>query len=1430
MIKILLSSMGEGNPTEIEISDGGEKISDAVNRALAPLKLDRSPEKVFQVLVNGQKVEPEFWPIYSISKEDRVLIAPILGSTDQSKTASLFRTVAFIAAASVIGPWAAGLGYGAIAGGLIGAGVTALAAAAINSLIPAPVSAQAAVGASAADLSGSQMYVITGQSNQIKKMSYVPKVYGTHKMFPNVAANPYIELVAQQNDDGSVTLAQYFYCIYDFGLGPAIIEDIRIGDTPITQFTDCAYELVDLNKPNTPEGFWDNSLKNSFTYYKGDLETDTTSVGLNQNQPSAGSEAIRNSAVNADGVSQEIILSFICPNGLYGVTANGNIVERSIVLKIEFAPVGTDDWANFSDLSYVENFEFVGGDSDYIDTPIGFEIVAPNLVPFVGDFNSYDVLSESVTESFTISSYNAVSTTTVKRQQRGYDAGRYTLVLEATSAQAGDYLVWNKKIVGRIESVAPHSPGYYAYNLVEPLDTPLVFFTLTTTVVKDYSNTISTDYSITGATVNTFKKRTKNFSQAKITRSDTATAYTTVRFTPRAEGQFKVRVTRVSTSSESPTATAVDSLTWTEIGTRFDREPIKTDKRHVFLELRIKATDQLNGSVANLSGQVTSVLDYWNGSSWQKKPTNNPAWIFTDLLTGSVNKKAIAKSRLDVPSIYEWAQFCDQVPSAYPGVPPFSNPRFMCDFILDYAPTLMSALNQVTSAAQASLNMVDGKYGVLIDKNRTTPVQIFTPRNSRDFSSSRSYNDKPHALRMKYIDPSIDWQLAESIVYDDGYDIETATLIEDVQTFGVTNPEQAWRIGRYMLAVNRLRQESITITVDFENLVCTRGDYVQLTQDVMKVGGTPARVKSVSGNQIVVDEGLETVPGTYGYVYRSVNGSIYSGTITTIDSSDTFTLSGPNIPAKGDLVVIGIVGSIVMDCMVKTITPGDDLTATITLVEKAPGIYSAESGAPLGDYTPQISVVANSDAFPPSEVVDLAVVANTYEVVGRAYQYYISLDWEVPSGAAFENFEIYVNSGQGYNLYGVTKESFLKVIIDQNRLGITHYFKVLAVSATGKKLDLGTVGYVSATPEAKTTSPSNVAAFNIDITNETIQFFWEKVPDLDCEEYLIRYSPNVNASWEASIPFLRASSNATSASGQARTGVYFIKAVDFASNESEVATASITTIPNLFGLNVVDTISDFPALEGDMDRVEKNGDTLVLKKSVVGGVETTEYYSEGYYYYTNLLNLGEIYTVRLQSKIEAEGFTLEDLMSNWVTLDSVVAMSNSSFSEWDVETQYRGTDVLNTIDTWNPMSDVTQMSSGDEDNWSPWRKFTITDATAKYLQFRLKLVSNKPSVSPRVFIGEINADMPDRVESDNNIATTISSGYIVTYNPAFYGPSPTPAVQITLDNAQSGDYWTFDAKTLEGFVIRVYDKDNNQVSRIFDWQAKGYGRRALNII
>lgn len=1434
---------------EIELEyNSNYKIQDYFDELIKEVPSREIAQDYFKAFVNGVEIDRDFWPYTKPKENCDVLIAlvPQGGNFGQ-----VFKQVAIIAVIAVVSAYTGGA---AAAGTMsLGAAIGINTAAAIgasllfNALIPPPDSSQSFGGGGPDGLESSQMYSISGQSNTMKKYGVVPKVYGQHRMFPNIAANAYTSI---ESDSVTGDLVQYFYAIYDFGFGPMDIKNIQLGDTPIENYNDISYRLVDINKPLVSEGYWDDQLENSFEIYKGDITQTAVNVNLNGNQQDAGAIeaeylAIRNVSTNQAESKQEIVTTVAFGGGLNSYSPAAQSGERRVDVKLEFAVVGTEDWRNFDDLAYVDKFEstILSATEVFMPAASWNDSLSDGIGLVNTEFYDWFLNREGLEtdylapDGFAFKDFKAYFQTPVggythSKSNYGIIAGQTTRLPLNIQVPVGREITLDDVVIGTVtgHSVNAVSGGWWN-NITPAKFTRVLFWEVTRTSNATPDELYWTEYkgygdswpfNEMGSTISRLKSRGGAAGVNTFFGQQDTALFGTFRFSPKSTESLKLRMTRIR-SYDGFTFRISENMTWVSLTTRFERLPIVTDKRHVFMEIRIKATDQLSGAIKNLSAICTSVLDVYNPNTltWSKAPTKNPAWIFADILTGEINKKAILKTRLDTSTLVAWANYADEVPTAPSNMDAYTFPRFECSFVMDYKATVQQLLDQVTSSAQASLNIVDGKYGVLIDRAVTTPVQVLTPRNYFNFSSNRKYTEIPDGLKIKFVNPGSNWEVKEQIVFNDGEDEDTAIEFEEFEVFGITNWEQAWRYGRYMLAQAILRQETITVYVDFEHLVCTRGDYVLLTSDVMKVGGVPARIKAVDGVEVTIDNPFSTIPlVNYGYTYRSRTGTFHTSTMT-ITTPTTADLDGA-IPQIGDLIIWGEVAKITFECIVKAILPASDLSAQLVLVEKNNAIFDSETSQEIPGYDPLLSSVLDEDLTAPLPIENLVVTDNTFDCNGAQYIYFVSLVWDIPLGTIYETFEVYTDNGTGFVLDGFTSVAKYKYIVDPDFLDVEHKFKVLAVSANGAKISIGEAIEVVATPSNKTAPPSNVDDLYINITNETLTLDWDKVEDCDIANYQIRYSPNLSATWEKSVELTTVDPNTSSTSVQARTGSYYIKAIDFNGNQSDVAASAVTSIPDLVNLNVIAETNDFPAFPGVKDKVVVQNNALLLEEEI-GGIPP-KYRPEGEYLYENILDNGEIYTVRLQSLIDAEGYTVGDVMANWVTLASVVTLSTVSVGEWNVETYYRGRDTLSVIANWVTMAGIVTMSAGEEGEWTNWRKFTIGDFTARYFQFKLKLISIKESVSPRVFDAKIKADMPDRVEDVNNVVAP-SGGYRVNYAPAFKGPGTTPSVGITIDGASSGDYWAFTNRDLTGFDIQFFDKNNVAVSRQFDALIKGFGRK-----
>lgn len=432
-----------------------------------------------------------------------------------------------------------------------------------------------------------------------------------------------------------------------------------------------------------------------------------------------------------------------------------------------------------------------------------------------------------------------------------------------------------------------------------------------------------------------------------------------------AKGQYDVRVTRVRTTARGSSALVTDAQ-WSVLRTIQGDNPAYGDNRHVLMALRIKATDQLNGVVDQLSIRTQAVLRTWTPSGFQLHATNNPAWSYLNAMTGEQVQRPIEDGQINLPEIQAWANFCDEAGLGY-------------SWVHDAPETLFQRLKAIASTGQGSFSMQDGLYGIVRDSPSDPITQMITPRNSWGLKSSRQFQKLPHAIRVSYVDfetGAATGTDAEVIVYRSGYDASNATIFEDFETQGVTSAEEAAFQGNYYMRQAVLRPETFSVEMDWENLAAVRGNRCSLASDVLKVGLASARISSINSaaRTITLDSEVEyTAERAYGARVRRQNGEqvIVPLTASTVGYVKTLSYgSGSYGLSAGDLVTYGVLGRETIDTKIQQIEPGPDFTASLTLVPAATNIYDFTDD-PI--YDPGITNPINpADAVPPVPIITSA--------------------------------------------------------------------------------------------------------------------------------------------------------------------------------------------------------------------------------------------------------------------------------------------------------------------------------------------------------------------------------------------------------------------------------------------------------------------------
>lgn len=362
-------------------------------------------------------------------------------------------------------------------------------------------------------------------------------------------------------------------------------------------------------------------------------------------------------------------------------------------------------------------------------------------------------------------------------------------------------------------------------------------------------------------------------------------------------------------------------------------------------------------------------------------------------------------------------------------------------------------------------------------------------------------------------------------------------------------------------------------------------------------------------------------------------------------------------------------------------------------------------------------------------------------------------------------------------------------VIDQESYDV----RVKAINSIGVASSFVTVSnYIV---EGTSDKPEDVQDFSCNIIGKEAHLAWEQVGDLDLAYYQVRYSSLLTgATWENSVSLVeKIARPATSITVGALKGSYLIKAFDKLGNASDIATVVSTNIDAIGSFNAVATQTESPSFSGTKTNTNVTDGVLRL----------TDVTQEGTYDFNSVIDLGAVYTSRVTASITQFSDNPDELFED-----------GRGFTNFD--------DATGLFDGTTPQSSNAHLEiqlSDDNVSYTDFKNFVIGDYTARYYKFRLVMSSRTQDSSPAISALSVAIDMEDRVISGDDI-TSGTSTYSVSFSKPF--KSTTYAIGITAQNMASGDYYTITNKTSSGFDILFKDSSNSNVSRTFDYIAKGY--------
>lgn len=915
-------------------------LPESIKKRLVIYKLDEN-------LDNPELIPEEEWEDTFPKENEHYQIMMAVRGGGGGGGKSILRMVAMVAVVAVAvwaGPaFAAYLGAEGLAGAAISVGTTmavsVVGGLAVNALIPPPE-----VG-NQNDAATDNKRTLSGSSNSANPYGAVPRIYGKTRFSPYKIAQDYTEMVGEDT---------YLRSLLCFGYGPLKISDIKLGTNSISNYSEVQYEIR--------EGWPDDK---PITLYTNTVIQQNYSIKLYDEGKSTGPQIVTTLA------NQNEALINVYFEGLYQVRANsGKLDDNTTSVRIQYRKSGTNNsWIEAHNATYTMISQ----------TPFtrSFRIVFPE--PGTYDISVHQYYARYNGGKNISSGYlQTVQNVEYKAPYRASGLCIMALRIKATD-QLNGQLDGISALCESYEFV-PDSGKDDTDDTEEPEEpddsgNPIITSTSQQNVLLGQCNRQGSVLSKTIDEYTTEVSLKMEFPQGM-----TYPAYSgPVIIGGAARGKYRLEYTigdgpkqekiiQIDTNESAFSHT--ESLYKGDLAKKINFSITKiedwcqfTRKRPAGHETGISTKTYTETNTSRSTCNVT--LEYklaqvsWTGNVPSPDPTvrgdwilnRHPAWHVYDILTGTAAVTPVDPAMIDIESFKAWEE---------------TYPEWLVDVAIDGNYTRLEVINSMCSAAKASFTMINGKYTIVLDKINKTPVAAISPRNSFNFSFSKAFEKTIHGFKVKYIEPDRDWTEQEVIVYNTGYDSTNASNFESLETYGCTDRTRAWKYGKYMLAQYVLRPETYTLTQDIENLAVNIGDLVLLSHDVLKVGVGSARIKEVfydeagRATSIWLDD-FFYLPSGYNYsiIIRDNYGRLSTFAINSTEEEEdvfTFTSSIPQnmLPEAGSMVFLGISDRIVLRSIITKIEPGDDLTATLTLVPEAPEIHD-ESETDVPPFDPEIT-------------------------------------------------------------------------------------------------------------------------------------------------------------------------------------------------------------------------------------------------------------------------------------------------------------------------------------------------------------------------------------------------------------------------------------------------------------------------------------------
>lgn len=373
------------------------------------------------------------------------------------------------------------------------------------------------------------------------------------------------------------------------------------------------------------------------------------------------------------------------------------------------------------------------------------------------------------------------------------------------------------------------------------------------------------------------------------------------------------------------------------------------------LGVKIKVPSNYNPITRAYSG-------IWDGT-FKTEWSNNPAWVFYDLLTNTRYGAGqfIPESQVDKYSLYPIAQYCDElVPDGKGGL----EPRLTFNAYITDRGQAYDVLNSMAAVFRGMLYFAEGTIVAIQDKPKTVS-KIFSPANViQETDDSGNVTQSPFTYEgtarkarktvalVSWNDPS-DQYKAKTEYVEDREGLERYGYQEvEIRAFGTTSQGQAQRIGRWTLLSDQLETEIVTFKTATEGFFVLPGEVIGIADPAKGGKRYGGRVIEATVSGLTIDAPFTIASGsTYQTSVILSNGAVETRTVTNAPGeTSTLALASPlpSAPIAGAPWVLQEDGDGIREFRVVSVTEDEGIVTILGALYDETKFDLADQSTELG--------------------------------------------------------------------------------------------------------------------------------------------------------------------------------------------------------------------------------------------------------------------------------------------------------------------------------------------------------------------------------------------------------------------------------------------------------------------------------------------------